>query len=82
MEVPMADVMDIMDTAYLCVDTCLGVQAGEKVLVVVDRGSLDYGEALCAAAGLKGARAAITIMPIPKPYEKEPNELVIAGGAF
>jgi leucyl aminopeptidase (aminopeptidase T) len=75
----MANVMDIMELAYVCVDTCMGVQEGQKVLVVVDRNCLDYGEALCAAASLKGARTAITIMPEPKPYDKEPNEIVIAG---
>lgn len=75
----MVNVMDIMEIAYLCVDTCLGIREGEKVLVIVDRGHLDYGEVLCAAAGLKGARPVITIMTAPKPYEKEPNELVIAG---
>jgi leucyl aminopeptidase (aminopeptidase T) len=75
----MAHVMDIMEVAYVCVDTCMGVQEGQKVLIIVDRACLDYGEALCAAANLKGARTAITIMPEPKPYDKEPNEIAIAG---
>ncbi len=75
----MANVMDIMEIAYLCTETCMGIQEGQKVLVVVDRDRLDYGEAFCAAAGLKGARPVIAIMPEPKPYDKEPNEIVIAG---
>lgn len=75
----MANVMDIMELAYLCVDTCMEVKEGQKVIVIVDRGCLDYGEALCAAAAIKGARAAITIVPQPKPYDKEPNEIAIAG---
>ncbi len=75
----MANMMDIMEIAYTCVDTCMGVQEGQKTLIIVDRSCLDYGEALCSAAILKGARTAITIMPEPKPYDKEPNEIVIAG---
>ncbi len=75
----MAHVIDIMDMAFLCVDTCMDVRKGQKVLIIVDRDRLDYGEAFCAAAGLKGARAAIAIVPEPKPYDKEPNEVVIAG---
>jgi hypothetical protein len=75
----MVYVIDIMETAYICVDTCMGVKEGDKTLVIVDRACLDYGEALCAAAILKGARAAVTIMPEPRPYEKEPGEIVIAG---
>ena len=35
----MANVMDIMEMAYVCVDTCMGVQEGQKVLIIVDRGS-------------------------------------------
>ena len=75
----MANTMDIMELCYLCVDTCMGVKEGQKTLVIVDRNCLDYGEALCAAASLKGARTAITIMPEPKPYDKEPNEIVLGG---
>ncbi len=75
----MANVMDIIELAYLCVDTCLDVQEGQKVLVIVDRGRLDYGEAFCAAASLKGGRPVIAVVPEPKPYDKEPNEIVIAG---
>jgi leucyl aminopeptidase (aminopeptidase T) len=70
--------MERMELATLCVETSLGVQKGEKVLVIVDRDRLDYGEAFCAAAGLKEARTAMTVMPELKPYDKEPNELVVA----
>lgn len=75
----MSGFVEMMELAHLCVETSLGVEKGEKVLVIVDRGRLDYGEAFAAAATLKGARTAITIMPEMKPYDKEPNELVIGG---
>ncbi|MFC1491544.1 hypothetical protein ACFLQ0_03025, partial [Nitrospinota bacterium] len=74
----MSSLMGRMEIANLCVETCLGVREGEKVLVIADREHLEYGEALSAAANLKGAKTAITILPDPKHYEMEPSEMVVA----
>ncbi|MFC1491834.1 hypothetical protein ACFLQ0_04520, partial [Nitrospinota bacterium] len=74
----MASLQERMEIASLCVDTCLGIKEGEKVLVIADREHLEYGEALSAAANLKGAKTAITILPDPKHYEMEPSEMVVA----
>ncbi|MFC1492124.1 aminopeptidase, partial [Nitrospinota bacterium] len=74
----MASLMGRMEIANLCVDTCLGIKEGDKVLVVVDRERLEYGEALSAAANLRGAETAVTILPDPKHHEMEPSEMVVA----
>ena len=74
----MTSLMERMEIASLCVDTCLGIKEGEKVLVLADKEHLEYGEALNAAANLLGAGTAITVLPDPKNYEMEPSEMVVA----
>lgn len=73
----MSSLTEKMELANLCVETSLGVQEGEKVLIIVDRDRVDYGEAFCAAATLKGAKPAVIIAPDHKPYDKEPSELIV-----
>ncbi|MBI2177434.1 MAG: aminopeptidase [Candidatus Tectomicrobia bacterium] len=74
----MPSMMDRMETAHLCIDTCLGVKEGEKVLVIVDQEHIPWGEALAAAAAIKGATPAIALIPEPRPYQKEPNDMIVA----
>ncbi len=74
----MNSLMDRMELAHLCMNTCLGVKKGEKVLVIADSQGFPYGEALAAAASLLGADPTITLVPDHRPYDKEPSALVIA----
>lgn len=74
----MRSLTERMELATLCVDTCLGVKEGEKVLVITDGGHLEWGEAFNAAATLRGAKPTILLYPDPKPYDKEPGDLVMA----
>ena len=55
----------------------LGIQEGERVLVIVYSQRMDYGEAFCAVATIRGAKPAIIIAPAPKPYDKVPSELIV-----
>ncbi len=73
----MNSLMNRMETAHLCMSTCLGVKEGEKVLVITDAEHQPWGEALAAAAAVLGATPVIALIPEPKPYEKEPNDLVL-----
>jgi leucyl aminopeptidase (aminopeptidase T) len=60
------------------VERCLGVQAGETVLVVADPGNAKLGDALMRAACAAGGDAALTILP-PRPERgTEPPATVAA----
>ena len=66
------------DRAELCLDTCLGVQPGENVLVVGDHASQALARAISDVALAHGADPAILILPDRKMYEKDPPVPVAA----
>jgi leucyl aminopeptidase (aminopeptidase T) len=55
---------------------CLGVQPGEDVVVVVDEGTREIGEALRAEAARKGAEAVLTVMDAREVDGQEPPAAV------
>src|SRR5512133_1150013 len=55
----MSDLQHAVDTV---IADCLGVQAGEDVLVVVDAPTRELGDALRARASALGADAVLTVM--------------------
>src|SRR5256885_10671635 len=50
------------------VGQCLGIAAGEEVVVVVDEGTRALGDALREAAAQRGAEAVLTVMD-PRPRD-------------
>ncbi len=71
-----------MDELQLAVEgvigRCLGVRAGEQVVVVVDSGTRDVGEALRAGAAAAGAEAVLTVMDPRAENGEEPPPAVAA----
>lgn len=57
---------------------CLGVQAGEQVTVVADRGTAEVGEALRAGAVAAGAETVLTVMEPRAVDGEEPPAAVAA----
>jgi leucyl aminopeptidase (aminopeptidase T) len=60
------------------VGRCLGVQPGENVVVVVDAGTREIGEALRAEASRVGAEAVLTVMDAREVDGQEPPAPVAA----
>ena len=54
--------VDIRDAVATVVDRCLGIKAGEDVLVIADPGTKTIGETLRGMAGERGADAVLAIM--------------------
>jgi leucyl aminopeptidase (aminopeptidase T) len=54
--------MDLNKAVQQVVGRCLGVRAEENVVVVVDEGTREIGEALRAEAARRGAEAVLTVM--------------------
>jgi leucyl aminopeptidase (aminopeptidase T) len=71
--------MSEMDRAVATViDQCLGVAAGEEVVVVVDEATRAIGDALRAAAAGRGAEAVLTVMD-PRPRDGAEPPAAVAG---
>ncbi len=60
------------------VERCLGVRAGENVLVVADPGNAELGDALIRAAGVAGGDAVLMILPPNADRGTEPPPTVAA----
>src|SRR5436190_6827652 len=60
------------------VGRCLGVRAGEDVVVVVDSGTREIGEALREEAARAGAEAVLTVMDPREVDGQEPPAAVAA----
>ena len=68
--------LEMMSGARLCVETCMGVQPGETVLVITDREYMEQAEAVATAAYLAGAEPIVMTIPARRYYEMEPPALV------
>jgi leucyl aminopeptidase (aminopeptidase T) len=66
------------ERAQLCLDACLAVKPGEKVLVIGDRASQPLARAMSETALERGADPVILILPDRKIYEKNPPAPVAA----
>jgi leucyl aminopeptidase (aminopeptidase T) len=66
----------MMSGARLCVETCMGVQPGETVLVITDREYSEQAEAVATAAHLARAEPIVMTIPARRYYEMEPPALV------
>ncbi len=66
------------ERATLCLETCLGIQPGENLLIVGDRASQAFAHAMSDVALEHGADPAILILPDRKIYEKDPPATVAA----
>jgi leucyl aminopeptidase (aminopeptidase T) len=60
------------------VEQCLGVVAGEQVVVVVDEATRAIGDALRTAAAGRGAEAVLTVMD-PRPRDGAEPPAAVAG---
>jgi leucyl aminopeptidase (aminopeptidase T) len=69
---------DLQRAVETVVGPCLGVQAGEDVVIVVDRTTQALGEALRAAAARRGAEAVTTVMEPRQVDGEEPPAAVAA----
>jgi leucyl aminopeptidase (aminopeptidase T) len=69
---------DLQRAVETVVGPCLGVQAGEDVVIVVDRTTQALGEALRAAAAARGAEAVTTVMEPRQVDGEEPPAAVAA----
>lgn len=67
-----------MRGARIAVETCMGVKAGEKVLIVTDTGKLRIAEALMAAAHSLGAEALMMVYTPRRMHGEEPPPPVAA----
>ena len=71
--------MDDLDQAVrTVVERCLGVRAGESVLVVADPGNAELGDALMQAARAAGGDAVLMILPPDPARGTEPPAPVAA----
>jgi leucyl aminopeptidase (aminopeptidase T) len=70
--------MDLEPAVQAVVNTCLGVQPGENVVVVADEGTRPIGEALLEAARQAQAEAVLTIMSARANHGEEPPPAVAA----
>jgi leucyl aminopeptidase (aminopeptidase T) len=70
--------MDLDKAVQGVVSTCLGVRAGENVVVVVDQGTRVVGEALRGAAAAAGAEAVLVVMDPRAVDGEEPPPAVAA----
>lgn len=70
--------IDYMKAARLCVETCMGVKAGENVLVVTMPDSMEQAEAVAAAVFQQEAVPVIVSIPSKRLYQaKEPPRMVV-----
>lgn len=70
--------MDLDKAVQGVVDTCLGVREGESVIVVVDEGTRDIGEALHAAAVAAKAETVLAVMSARANHGEEPPAAIAA----
>jgi aminopeptidase len=70
--------MALDEAVRAVVHTCLGIQAGESVVVVADSGTREIGEAFHKAAADAGADAVLTIMSPRANHGEEPPDAVAA----
>jgi len=70
--------MDLEPAVRAVVNTCLGVQPGENVVVVADEGTRAIGEALHEAATQANAEPVLTIMAPRTNHGEEPPPAVAA----
>jgi len=68
----MALQVEVMRGARLCVETCMGVQPNEKVLIITDQAYMDQAQSIAATVYLFGADPLILTIPARRMYEKEP----------
>ncbi|MFQ5912315.1 MAG: aminopeptidase [Nitrospinota bacterium] len=68
--------LEMMSGARLCVETCMGVQPDETVLVITDREYEEQAQAVAVATHLAGAEPIVMTIPARRYYEKEPPPLV------
>jgi leucyl aminopeptidase (aminopeptidase T) len=60
----------------LCVETCMGVKSGEKVLIITDLDNMDRAEALAMASYMADAEPIILCQPALKKFAAEPPETI------
>ncbi|MGQ0535753.1 MAG: aminopeptidase, partial [Methanobacteriota archaeon] len=70
--------MSLMDGARRAVNECMGVQKGEKVLVLTDTEKEPIGRAIFAAADEAGADPFLTVMKPRSRHGEEPPEAIAA----
>jgi leucyl aminopeptidase (aminopeptidase T) len=69
---------DLEPAVRSVIGQCLGVREGEDVLVVVDEGTREIGEALRAEASRAGAEAVLAVMDAREVNGQEPPAAVAA----
>ena len=69
---------DLTPAVRTVVDRCLAVRAGEEVVVVVDPGTREIGEALREAVAERGAEAVLCVMDAREADGNEPPAAVAA----
>src|SRR4051794_4689492 len=69
---------DLEPAVRSVIGQCLGVREGEDVLVVVDEGTREIGEALRAEAARAGAEAVLTVMDARAVDGEEPPAAIAA----
>ncbi len=68
--------VDFMRAYRLCVETCMGVKAGEKVLIVTNLEDMEEAEALAAACCMADAEPFILSRTSAKKFTGKPPEMI------
>jgi len=70
------NMVKFMRAYKLCVETCMGVKSGEKVLIITDLDNMDRAEALAMASYMADAEPIILCQPALEKFSVEPPETI------
>ena len=68
--------VEFMKVYKLCIETCMGVKPGEKVVIVTDPGNMDRAEALAIASSMADAEPFILCQSSLNKFSVEPPEII------
>jgi leucyl aminopeptidase (aminopeptidase T) len=68
--------LEMIDASSSVVEDCLGVSAGEEVLVVTDARKVGVAKSIATAANAVGATTTVSVMPLLESHGNEPPTVV------
>lgn len=68
--------LEFMRAYKLCVETCMGIKGGEKILIISDLGNMDRAEALVIASYMAEAEPFVLSQSSLKKFAAEPPQLI------
>lgn len=70
--------LDFMKTYDICIDTCMGIKKGEKVLIITNDKTKEIAEGLASMAYIKEADPYILFHTSKDIFKVEPPELIVS----